>query len=316
MILSNLLEKYAVQDPAIIDSLTRDHGILTAAEWIAASHNVTHQSKKSTGLKSGSFIALDGSITPQKTDNTIVVTTLKVAASLQEESNKIVDNYPAGKKAYMENNSAEFYEGLGNTIVDMIIYGNSDITGSPTGANAYDGLRKISDTNSMSQELGGATAKSTSIFAVRFHPKNAGILFSPEAFAKGQLIKVEPLADGKPTTVVTDTSTGAQKVVYQNEYSSLSAFIAADTKYIAAITQIDDTHAPTINHMETMLDSIKSDKNSFIFVSRRGRRFLKALKLTYITMTEMSNGIRVSVMDYNGTPVLIEESISDVEAWT
>ena len=310
MTLREVVNAFQAQDPAIIDSLIKASGVLQTALFQPASHNVYHMSKKVNALPSGTFIAPGGSVTDSTVDTDIIQTNLQLARIIQSEPKELVDSYPNGKKAYFQAISQAVYEGLGQTIAKQLIYGTTSL-GDVSG---FKGFHQIAKTNSKVIQASGASGSSTSIIAVRWKRDLCSILFNPGLLTQGKFVEISVLHGGKPTTEVTNTTTGAKKLVYQVAYDSYLSLLAPDSKNVAAYTQLDSTHKPTAANTDKLVDYVNgSSADTFLYVSRTGRRYLWELKNSKMQTFTTDNNYNDTIELWNGIPVILDESILDTE---
>lgn len=311
--LRTLVTGFAAQDPAVMDSLVNASGILQTALAQPASHNAWHVGKKVSALPSGTFINPGGSVTDQTVEDTIVQTDLKLMRAMVTEPIEIVDSYPGGKEAYFRNQSPAFMEGLGQTIAKQIIYGTDATFGAAAG---FRGFHQIAKDNSKVIQAGGTTGSRTSIFAVRWKEGVCSILVNGQHMSMGQFINFMYLNNAQPIAEVTNTTTGAKKIVYQGIYDAYMALLALDSKNIAAYTQIqDDTgDRPTSANLDLLLDYVNADPtNTFLYANRTARRMLWMLKDTKMQTVAGDNSYRTAFEMWNGIPVILDENISSVE---
>lgn len=311
--LRKLVTGFAAQDPAIIDSLVNASGILQTAIAQPASHNAWHMGKKVSSLPSGTFINPGGSVTDSTVDDEIVQTDLKLMRAVQSEPKEIVESYPGGMSAFFKNQSPAFIEGLGQTASKQLIYGIDSTFGNVSG---FRGLHQIARDNSKVIQAGGATGSRTTIFAVRWKQDVCSILFNGQMMSAGEFIKFMYLNNAQPVTEVTNTTTGAKKLVYQGVYEAYMSLLALDSKNVAAYTQIQDAtdDRPTATNMDLLLDYVNADPtNTFLYANRTGRRLLWMLNDSKMQTMPAGNAYDTRIEIWNGIPVILEENILSTE---
>ncbi|MCD4650630.1 MAG: hypothetical protein K8S56_02420 [Candidatus Cloacimonetes bacterium] len=298
---------------AIIDSLTKDSGILRTMPFQKASHGLFHKYKIKTGLPSGGFRNVNGSIIPHTTNDEVKQTDLKILTDIQQEDKAICESYPGGVEKYFADELPAFVEGLGQTAAKQVIYGTDGTFGDSEG---FVGLRQSAIANSNIIAAGGTSGSRTTILAVRWKHGICTGLFNENAFADGQMITVRPLNTGNPVMVVVDTATGAVKPVYQALYEAYMGLLVADTKNVAAYTQIQDASGkkPTAANLDKLIDMVNGTAgDTFIYCNRIGRRLLWELKDSKMQITPAETEYNSMLERWNGIPMILDENLSATE---
>ena len=293
-----------------IDHLTKDSGILRTAIAKPSSNGLWHKFKKREALPAYSIVAPGGAYSRTSLNSDVLQLALVNIGSMQSEPADIVDEYDGGARQYFKDEEPSYLEGYGQKASQIIIYGNNSTFGD---VNAPLGLHQIAKANTVSQQAGGASGSTTSIFAVRWSRQNCSLLYNKNQVMNGKFVNIEVLNNGMKVLAKTngaDTLTPEYQVLY-NVYLSLYSSSVYD---INAITQIDATHKPTVAYMNQLLDDVKaSSTDTVLYVNRRARRYLMDLKNTQLVTNVTDKDYDVLVDKWNGITLILDENISDVE---
>jgi ABC-type Zn uptake system ZnuABC Zn-binding protein ZnuA len=87
-----------------------------------------------------------------------------------------------------------------------------------------------------------------------------------------------------------------------------NSLILPGSNNVAAITAIvEDTSEPTAGNINTLLDAVKADGNTFIFCNRVGKRILNDIgKNEYLQMTPNEFGYSDVIASWNGVPIILD----------
>lgn len=301
------------EQAAIIDSLTKESGILRTMRFDKASHGLFHKYKVGQALPSGGFRLPNGGIVPHSTLKTMQQEDLKILSDIDIVDKAIGESWPGGVAGYFDANTTEFIEGLGQTAGRQLVYGTDATFGSSDG---FLGLRQHAVANSKTINAGGTSGKRTTILAVRWVPGKCCGLYSAEAAALGNLITATPVNNGALMTMVTDTTTGAVKPVYQVLYEAYTSLLVADSAFVAAYVSVSNEtgHTPTASNINALLDLCKSNgSDTYIYCNRYGRSLLYDLKDSKIKTTPADNAYNTMIESWNGARIVLEENISSTE---
>jgi hypothetical protein len=298
---------------AVIDSLTRESGILRTMQFQKASHGLFHKFKIKAGLPSGGFRRVNGAIVPHTTFDEVHQEDLKILTDIQQEDKAICEAYPGGVDKYFSDEAAAFLEGLGQTAARQLIYGTMASYGDPEG---FRGLRQYAVENDRVITAGGGSGERTTILAVRWKPGVCVGLYNENAFVDGQVVAVKPLNQGQPVMVVVDPSTGAVKPVYQALYEAYLGLLVADSANVAAYTEVADStgHKPTASNLDKLIDLVNgSPADTCLYANRLGRRLLWELKESKMQTSSADGDYNTLIERWNGVPVVLEENLSTTE---
>lgn len=321
--LRRVVTEQALDSEAIMKNLVKESGILMTAEAQASTHGHFHKYKRVSALPTFSVYAAGGSLTDQTVDDEVYQLDLKNIGAIQSEPKEVAETFPGGPGPFFEKQMPAFIEGWGQQASKSVIYGTSATLGD---TNSFKGffqyVHQTVRTDGMNSNVNyiretGTSASTTSIFAVTWDAKTCALLYDEQATRnQGQFLEVLELNEGQPVTEVTNTTTGAKKVVYQVLYTARIALWTASFKDIAAYTRIqDDTNdRPTAANMDLLLDLVRADSTrTVLYMNRTSRRLLGTLKDSKLQTFVGDKEYNTIVEAWNGIPIQLDENILDTE---
>lgn len=312
--LREVLMKYKVMEPALIDNLEKESGFLRTAAAFKSSHGTYHKYKEYNELPTFSVVAPGASSVGTSASSDVKQTDLKIIRAIQDEPADIVDTYPNGKAAYFDDQLPAFLEGFGQALSKAVFYGTNSTFGYSAG---FKGFHQYAKAYGNVVQMAGATGSRTSIFAVKFKQGVSGLLLNSEVMnGERQFLNIDVMNGGNAVMNTTDTTKNAKQKVYQVDYSSSIGLLSASSYDVAAITQIqDDTNdKPTASGMDQILDMVKADStNTVIYCNRTARRLLYELKNGKMEMIPGDGEYRTQIEGWNGIPLVLDENIFDTE---
>lgn len=297
----------------IMSHLQKKSGFLQTALAIPANGNIYHKYKKVDALPSFSFAEISGSLTDTTVNDNLFQLDIKSLMAIMSEPIAVCENWPTGVRGYFSEHFPVYAEAYGQKVSTQVFYGIDATFGDVSG---FVGAHKIAKDNSkVVYQAGGSTGSRTSIFAIKFSTESCGLVFNPKIVTDtGQFLRATVLHNGMPTTEVTNTTTGAKKVVYQALFQGDVSLLSATVYDIAVITQLDSTHLPTAPYMDALIDAVKGNTDdTIIYTSRVGRRHIRTLKTTALQMGVMDKNYDIQVDFWNGVPIVLDENISEAE---
>jgi len=301
---------------AIIDHLTKSAGIAMTMQIIEANRGTFHLFEKALGLPTGTIRLIGGSITPSSIKSIIGQADLQEFGIVQDPDASLVEqlgggNSPAQVMAYFLDKYPSVLEGMLQTISTQVIYGTDPTFGNDQG---FKGLHQYAKASSNVRQAGGATGHNTTIFVVRWNPEFCSAVLNPavmgrnEAFMRSSI----PVHNLK----VTNVSTSARQPVYDVlNQSSLGLMVATD-ECVAAITQLDSTHKPSVTYMAEALRRVHARrdlKGTMIYCSEQGADWLDELTNAKLELTPKDRDYKFVMEAFNNVDRVIDENISDVE---
>lgn len=312
--LVKLAVAYGLPDQmAIIDALTRESGILRTMPFQKASHGLFHKYKTKSALPSGAFRQVNGSIIPHTTIDELHQEDLKILTDIQSEDKAICEAYPGGVVKYFADEGPAFVEGLGQSGSRQLVYGTDATFGN---ADGFVGLRQHAVAAGNIKAAGGTSGQRSTILVVRWKLGVCCGLYNENAFASGNIVTMKALGQGEPIMVVTDTTTGAQKPVYQMLYEAYLSLLVSVPGNVAAYTQVstETGHTPTASNVNALIDMVKGDPaDTYIYVNRTCRTLLGDLKDGKLKVGPGDSDYNTMITTWNGIRVVVDDNISNVE---
>jgi len=297
---------------SIMSHLEKDSGFLQTAQAIPANGNWYHKYKKVDALPTFSFVNVGGSQTDQTVDDNLYQVDIKGLGSLQSEPKGVCENWPTGVRGYFSENTAKFAAAFGQKLSTVAFYGLDSTFGDVSG---FKGAHAYAKSYSKVIQRGGATGSRCSIIAIKFDTIGCGLLYNPKIVQAGDFLEIKVLNNGELVTEVTDTTTGAKKLVYQVSYDGQIALLSSGSYDIAAMTQIDSTHLPTAPLMDQLVDHVRgSTSNTILYLNREARRYVRTLKTTALQMGVMDKNYDIQVDFWNGIPLVLDENLLSTES--
>jgi hypothetical protein len=210
-----------------------------------------------------------------------------------------------------KNRTMTYMRSILQLLAKAMIYGDNATHGV---AGAFKGLHQIAKANgNVVAQLSGASSSRTSIFAVHWSEGETEVVMPQEA--NGDIVQIELVGGGTLQAPTADTVTNARQLVYGANFWTNAALCAPSKASVAAITQIDSSNKPNAGQIDLLIDAVKglADGNTFLYMNREGRRYLKELKNTKLSMAPGDTGYNTVVSDWDGIPVVLEESILSTE---
>lgn len=245
-------------------------------------------------------------------DHDLFQTDLKNLRTIQSEPDDVCENWPTGVRGYFTENVAVFAEAFGQAVSKSAFYGLNSTFGDVSGSK---GIHDLAKEYGNRIQRGGTTGSRVSIIAVKFNVIGCGLLFNPVKASAGSLLEIKMLNQSEAATEVTNTTTGAKKVVYQCSYKGQLAFLSTGSYDVAAMTQIDSSHLPTAPFMDDLINYVRGDSNgsTILYCNRTAREFIRTLKTTALEMGPMDKDYDIQVDKWNGVPIVLDDNLSTAE---
>ncbi len=306
-----LLDIKSPQAP-IVSNLVKSLGILETAQIGFSSDYLRHEYEIQTDDGEAAVRAVNGSIVATLT-NSIMASVQLPAIERLVEIDKIIAKKWGSIEAFLDDKgrTASYIRSILQLLDRAMIYGDNPTFGVP---GAFKGFHQIAKANDkVVAKLGGTSGSRTSIFAVHWNENETQIVIPKEN--NGNMVQVELIGGGTLQAPTANTTTSARNLVYGANFWMNAALQAGSNFSVAAITQIDSVKKPTAAQIDLLVDAVKglADGNTFIYLNREGRRYLKALKDTKLTMSPSDTGYNTIVADWDGIPVVLDEMIVSTE---
>lgn len=306
-----LVEMQSEQAPIVTD-LVKSLGILETAQFGFSSDYLRHEFEVQTEDGDAAVRAINGSIVATMS-NSILGSVQLPAIERLVEIDKVLAKKWGGIQGFLsdKNRTTTYMRSILQLLAKAMVYGDNATHGV---AGAFKGLHQIAKANSnVVAQLNGANASRTSIFAVHWSEGETQVVMPKEA--NGDIVQIELVGGGTLQAPTADTTTKARSLVYGANFWANAALCAPAKASVAAITQIDSGHKPTAGQIDLLIDAVKglADGKTFLYMNREGRRYIKELKNTKLSMAPGDTGYNTVVSDWDGIPVVLEESILSTE---
>jgi len=299
--------KVGVDNVPIVVDLLKYSNLLQSATVAKASNGIKHRYRYFNSLPTAVFREIGEGITPQKVDvNTAQIDLKELVFDLFDDYQAVLQ-YPGGKDQWLIDNYPAAMAGISNALARATYYGYDATFGY---SGAFKGLHQYAkDLSQVIAQKGGTTSSRTSIFAVRWDEFDGASL----RFNNTDLINVIDMTPNQPVPIVTDTTNNYQLNVFKWIFSAYFSLVVPSKKSVAAITQIDSTHAPTADNMNALVNAVAAPNgNVAIYTSNLGAREIATLKDSKYSMLTEGNYDN-AVYAWRGVPIYIDENISEVE---
>lgn len=306
-----LISLQSEQAPIVTD-LVKSLGILETAQFGFSSDYLRHEFEVQTEDGDAAVRAINGSIVATMS-NSILGSVQLPAIERLVEIDKVLAKKWGGIQGFLndKNRTMTYMRSILQLLAKAMIYGDNATHGV---AGAFKGLHQIAKANSnVVAQLSGATGSRTSIFAVHWSEGETEVVMPQEQ--TGDVVQIELVGGGTLQAPTADTTTKARQLVYGANFWANAALCAPSKASVAAITQIDSTHKPTAAQIDLLIDAVKglADGKTFLYMNREGRRYIKELKNSKLSMSPGDTGYNTVVSDWDGIPVVLEESILSTE---
>jgi len=308
--LQNLSVSWGVPDaPAIIADLIKRSGILQTGLVRPANYGFKHKYKWFNELPAATFRNIGGGVVPISISKDQAAIDLWNLVTLPQPDYKDIEEHPGGKAGWIAENFPAIVEGFGQTLANQIIYGTTSF-GSE---NGFLGFHQYAKANSkVVAQAAGSSGSRTTIFAVRWNDADgASIRVGNRA---GGIIGTRDLTPIDPTTVVLNTTTNAQQIVYSWIVDMFGALVIPSATSVAAITQVDATHPPTAKQMNDLLDAVETGSGTtYIYCNNLGRNQIATLKDSKVHLFNETVDYNMYLASWRGIPIIIDNNILSTE---
>lgn len=298
----NLMVEWGVQgSPLIIADLVKRSGMLQTALIRPASDGIKHKYKWMNELPTASFRAIGGSVVPSTISKDKAAIDLWNLVTYLKADYKDVEENPNGKNGWVASNMPGANQGFGQAIAKQCFYGTDPTFGSTAG---FLGLHQYAKLNgNVVKQMGGASGASNTLFAVRWDADDGA---SIRHGSQPNLINIRDLTPTTPMTTVTDTTTGAETIDYKWLIDAFFALIIPSKTSVAALTQIDATHAPTVTDINNLIDAVDTGNgNIYLYCNNKVRSMVWNLKDGKLKMVPSDSSYNTMVTNWNGMADLI-----------
>lgn len=295
--IQNLMVEWGVtQSPLIIADLIKRSGMLQTALIRKASDGVKHKYKWMNDLPAATFRSIGGSIVPTSISKDKVAIDLWNAITYLKADFKDVEENPGGKDGWVMSNMPGATSGFGQTMAKQVFYGTDPTFGSTEG---FLGFHQYAKANSnIVAQLAGASGSRNTLFAVRWDENDGASL---RIGAGNNLVNTRDLTPNGPVTTVVNTTTGAETIDYKWLLDAFFALVVPSKMSVAAITQIDATHVPTVTQINDLVDAVDTGSGKiYLYCNNKVRSMIWNLKGTYLKMMPSDTDMNTQILSWNG----------------
>lgn len=216
----------------IVEALNVDGGeILAEAPWLPSNDIWTNKTLRRGTLPTGTWRKLGGGVATEVSRTTPILDVIGMLETYSEVDKAYIDTMPSGAVARM-NEAKAFIEGLGQTLISTIIYGNANadpdqLHGLAPRLNAYDGKYVIN---------GGASG-GTSIFVVTWGDQTAHLVY-PKNDTSTLGIQHTDLGEVTITTATSAVPSTSQYQGYRDHFQVKCGLVVRHPRAIGRVANI------------------------------------------------------------------------------
>lgn len=239
---SEIAQRYAKVQAGIVDQISLPSPIIASAFWEQTTHGYRHAYTEMTAVTSASRSNLNGAYSTVGADF--------------EVKNRDIDLYAGRHEVHV--NTAEEFGGAQNYFQKKLSY----IEAGTLQAVEDDIIYNL--TEDVCQELGTQTKYATSgsdfysLRIIRWEEGNMAMLYNPNGFGSGSMIKVTPLSNGQRYV-------SSNKSVYGADLELSVGMLAVNKRNIGSIVNLK------LTDINTAFGEAFSDKLVELFVGSGGR---------------------------------------------
>lgn len=311
--LQYLATQWSEAQQNFIDDLAKESGVLRTATVGYANNGLIHKYNKVNSLPTASVRSINGSVVPTTTGFDLLQLDLKEIMTVEQVDSTLAKNDRGGAAAYFLKVKPGHMESIAQAFEKSFFYGLNANYGAVDGfKGAHRFAYEQAAAKSKTEISKSGTTGTTSIFAISWKPEVCQLVIPEYVATGGDMVLMTVLHNGEPTLSVVNTTTGAKKPVYEIMYQMLTAFQAGSNFSVARIWGIDGSNVPTVTEVDQMLDMVKANSNTRLYMSRSAKSILQTLKAT--KFFSQSDTTMNTVLEYwNSVPIVISDNILDSE---
>lgn len=310
-----VISKTGAQSP-IMDAIEKKSAILQTLIATPATHKTQHKFTLYDDLPVPTFRNANEGILPTTSSTGLITVDLKTLESIEIMDRIVADAHNNRLPGLVADKIPAIGEAFSQKLASSIIYG------SALDAKSFKGIRSYATSfgNIIPGTVSGdgTSTECTSIYICRWEVGKNGLLYNDEAL--NPLTGIADISVDNTIRTHAITQDGIVKYItgYEAIASAWAGFFCATKYSVAALTQRSTATGKgvTIDEVEKAIDMVKADTTgqSFIYVSRVGRRILKALKAGYYRMNDDNKALEARIDTWDGIPILVDDNISDLES--
>lgn len=287
----------AKKQQKFIDNITESSPILEKVKFTAASHAFWNAYEELQNVTGAAFTDLDAPATLAGTTTGLKRVDMKVMSAKIEGGQDSI-TAQGGKEAYFAKKLGPILRKNGMSLETAFYYQNW--------------LKYAIDnaaTNLIYAQTGLTSGTSySSIVAVRFEENVTCGLYSPEVGMGADLFQLTPINGGN---LYEFQAPKAGVFGYGMLMKAYLGMQIADTRTVAAIVNIDDSHVPSAMQMEDLLDMVRAqDGQTYLFMHRHTAGLIgTAHKYSKLRMDPEDMDISVIANDWGGIPIVTSHNL-------
>ena len=304
--INQLINQYNSEDAIMLsNTIVGRYGLLTVGTYYTANKQLAHTYTNYATLPTAGIRSLADGVARSTVSGSTVTKNLTLF-----NVNGAWDQAFVGTDldAHYNRHAPLYFNSLAQLAQKSFIYGTNATFGN-TGYTGL-GLHQYVTSSGTNTQIGGTSA-ATSIFAVRF---------SPFEDMDGAAIVVDPLTNGGMfytndwTTPIEIAGSTGPFMGYSMHFNMNGTILLPGTDNVAALRGINASNLPTVAQVNSMLDTVKADQNTVIFVNRYGASVLGVLgKDGNLSMAPNQFGYSNQIYTWNGIPIVLTDTITNTE---
>lgn len=294
----------------IAEVLNEMNDILQDAVWIEANQLLGHVGTQRTSLPTGTHRMANAGVAPSASSTKQISEPIARLEALSDIDEAIIDIAPNAAEARAQEDRA-FIEGLGQTMVDTILYG--DITSD---TNAFNGLASRYNLTSMANVLGGSGTgdDTTSLWVIEWGPTKCHLIYP-----KGSKAGLEHNDKGKQR-VMSDETTAKPFYAYESQFVAWYGLFIKDDRCVQRIANIETSGSDNLLNDDQVIQAINllptmgGSGTARIYVNRTLRTQFDIMAKDKANVNYTSDtAFGAPVTKFRGIPVRLCEAILNTE---
>jgi len=289
----------------IAEVLSQDNMILQDAVWREANDTFSNKTVRRASLPSGSWRKLNAGVATESSETVELMDTIGMLETWSENDIEVINAFPNPKQARNDEAMA-FVEGLGQTMAETIIYGNSATT-----PEKFTGLApRMPDISALTNVINEGGTTGTSMYVVDWSPTGVYMIYP-----KNSMAGLEHEDRGIETA--TDSSNNKYRA-YVDVFNWKAGMVVKNGKSIGRIANIEPTGASNTfdeDNLITLLNRMTKGPGRRIYCNQTvmTQMEIRAKDKTNISYTTVNDIAPGPVTLFKGVPVRLVEQILNTE---
>lgn len=285
--------RHAKKQSGMVDSLTEEAVILAHVKWKAATHGLWNVAEKLTDIQGAGFVEPDAPLPYMSASTDLVHTDLAVMGGTMEVPSQRARKFGGPTKYFAERQNYILKKAGMDTERQIVL--ENWLKGARAVKNLYNA---------------GGAGEGWFILAVRFDELSNVGLYDPDQFESGRLLKIDFPYGGAEHYLHAPKYEGVlgYSVTYRGNfgYQMLDA-----ARTVAAIVNIDETHAPTPDMIDDMLAQVRSQPGStYLFTSPRGKIYgINPYKSERVQLANADANVKTQIETWSGISIVTSHNI-------